>query len=133
IQRCLRWRLAIHFIYLNIHLFEYIGFKEEIIQGLRVCQPKPGGWFLLCETVMVPVQHGSNGRDLFGKETQVELRIALLDHATQKARTVDPAGRPIDGRAITAHPLLVTRHALALRDQPLAQREVGPLEHSGDL
>ena len=77
---------------------------------------------------MVAVEHGGDGRDFLGKQPEVELGVALLNHAAQGTGGADAAGGPVDGAAIPTHLLLVAGSAFALDDQPLAQLQVGAAE-----
>ncbi len=76
------------------------------------------------ESVVVPVQHRADGSHFFRKQGQVELHIALLDHAAQSAGRVDAAAGLVNGRSVTTDLALVTRHALVIGDQLRAELQV---------
>jgi hypothetical protein len=63
---------------------------------------------------MVKVQDRCNRGDFFGEKAQVELGIALLNHASQKAWSVDATLRLVNGTAIAPHSLLMTSIAFVL-------------------
>ena len=44
-----------------------------------------------------------DGSDGFGQQAQLELHVALLDHAAEEAGRIDPYLRPVDGGAVAAH------------------------------
>jgi len=91
------------------------------------------GVFLLCETVVIAVQHGGHRRHLFREQAEVELGIALLDHAAQIARGVDFPRRLVDGAAVPPDLLPVAGHAFVLGDQPGAQRQIRALKDGRHL
>ena len=64
--------------------------------------------------VVVAVQHGGDGRHVLGKQRQVQLGAATLDHADEGRRGVDAPLGPIDVLAVMAPLLGVALIALAL-------------------
>ena len=82
----------------------------------------------LLEFVMIAVQHGRNRGDFFGKQRQVQLGIALLNHTPQEPGGVDAPFGSVNGAAVPTHFADMTGLAFVLRDQLRAQRQVGIFE-----
>jgi len=82
------------------------------------------------ETVVVMVEHGRHGIDLFGKQAQIELGVASLDHAAQQARRFQAACGVVDIGAVAAHMAdmaglaFVLGHQLATQGQVSASKKV---------
>ena len=74
----------------HIIKYEYIDCKSADTRGIpnqlqreglgSEC-PVEGPRSNLLETIVVAVEHGGDGGHLFGEQAEVELGVALLDHA----------------------------------------------------
>lgn len=73
---------------------------------------------------MLFVQDSGNSIGIFREKSQVELGVAVLDHATQGTCRVDAAFGVIDGTAIAAHASNVAFVALVFGNQLFARFEV---------
>jgi hypothetical protein len=80
---------------------------------------------------MIAVEHGSHGRDLTGKESQVQSGVALFHHAAQKAWRVDPTPWPVNGTTVSANPFDRAPGAFALGNQTRPECQVTTLEDLG--
>ena len=76
------------------------------------------------KTVVVAVEHCSDGGDLFRKEAQVELGIALLHPAAQKTRGVDAPSWLEDSAAVAPHLLHMAGCTFVLGHQLLPQGQI---------
>ena len=77
---------------------------------------------------MVTVQNSSYRRDLIRKQTEIQLRIAGLDHATQNPRCVDTPCGSINRVAVAAYPLYVAGSALVFRNKSFTLLQVCAFE-----
>ena len=68
--------------------------------------------FKLLKPVMVTIQNSSYRGDLIRKQTEIQLCVAGLNHATQNPRRVDTSCGSINRIAIAAYLLYVAGSAL---------------------
>ena len=73
---------------------------------------------------MLPIENGGHCGDLFGKQPEVQLGVALFDHATQKSGRVDASLGVVDVAAVAAHATNVTGLAFVGVDELGPQLEV---------
>ena len=92
------------------------------IPGVPLCASHVGVWSArLLESIVVSVENRCDRRRLFGEHAQVQLGVALLDHAAQKAGCIYLSGWFVDGTSVPADPFLMTGGTLVLGDQPFTQ------------
>ncbi len=83
------------------------------------------------ELVVIPGEHRRHRVNLFREQTQIELGVALLDHAAQCRRAVDASQGLVHSVAIATYFADMARNALALSDEFFAKPEVCVLEETG--
>ena len=85
------------------------------------------------EFVVIAVEHRRDRRHFLGEELQVQLGVAGLDHAAQRAGVGDALVRAVDAAAVAAGLACMAFGAFVLDQQLLAQRQVGVLEDARAL
>ena len=83
------------------------------------------------EPVVVAVEQCGHGRDFFGKQPQVELGVAGLDHAAQEASGFEPTCGVVDIGAVAAHMAGVAGFTFVLDHQLAAQGQIGTGKNVG--
>jgi predicted GNAT family acetyltransferase len=75
--------------------------------------------------VVITLRHRGPRADLFGNGPAVQLGTAVVDHAAQSGRRVDPAHGPIDGPAVATIPSCVALRAAIFAQQQFADLQAG--------
>ncbi|MFM8548031.1 MAG: hypothetical protein ACKODB_10555 [Betaproteobacteria bacterium] len=78
----------------------------------------------LLEAIEVAIQHGRNGRDVFGPKLKFEFSVALLDHSAKESGGIDAALRSINLGSVTAEFFDMAGVALMLSDQLFPTRDI---------